>query len=173
MKNPGKLFEQDVVKSMPEYVYVHRLKDSAQSFKNSASWSWDNPCDFYFFDSDRRVFYAIECKSTKYKSMSVQTNKDDDSSKMIKYHQVSSLIKISKYNGVVAGFFLNFRDEKNDTERLYFINTKNFVHMMGSINKVSFNEIDLLTNNAIKIDGNRKRKRFKWNIDSFMKVYEV
>lgn len=169
--NSGKQFEKDFSSSFPSYCYVHRLKDSAQSYNNSKStrFAWDNECDFFIWDSNAHIFYAIECKSTKYKSISVQLDKEDKSNKMIKFHQIQSLTKISEYDGAIAGFCLNFRDEKNDTERLYFMNIVNFNKMMKSIGKASFNEIDIVLHNGIKILGNKKRIHFNWDLDTFLK----
>lgn len=170
-KNAGKQFEKDFSQSTPSYCYVHRLRDSAQSYNNSGNtrFAWDNECDFFIWDSKHRLFYAAECKSTKYKSMSVQLNKEDKSNKMIKLHQIQSLVKISKFDGAIAGFFLNFRDEKNNIERLYFMNVVDFNKMMDSVNKVSFNEIDILLNNGVKISGEKKRIHFRWDLDDFFK----
>jgi hypothetical protein len=172
MKNEGKRFEEDWSSSLSSYCFVHRLKDTAQSYNNSKQtrFTWDNPCDFFVFDSNAHLFYAIECKSTKYKSMSIQIDKNDKSSKMIKYHQIESLRTISKYDGAIAGFMLNFRSENNDIQRLYFISIENFDNMMQQLNKVSFNELDLLTvGKAISIKGEKKRTRWKWNLDDFFK----
>ena len=66
---------------------------------------------------------------------------------------------------------LNFRDEENDLQRTYFMNIKNFINMCGKIGKKSFNEIDLIMNGAIKIIGEKKRKRYRWNIDKFLIDY--
>lgn len=172
-KNSGKQFEKDFSSSIPSYCYVHRLRDSAQSYNKSkqTSFTWDNECDFFIWDSNKHIFYAAECKTTKYKSMSVQLDKEDESSKMVKLHQIESLTKISKYNGAIAGLFLNFRDEKNDTQRLYFMNIIDFNEMMKKINKVSFNEMDVLLHNGIKISGNKKRIHFNWNLDEFFESY--
>lgn len=169
--NSGKQFESDFSSSIPSYCFIHRLKDSAQSYNNSEKtrFTWDNPCDFFIFDSISRIFYAIECKSTKYKSFSVQIDENDKSSKMIKYHQIQSLIKISEYNGAIAGLLLNFRDEKNNMERTYFINIIDFNRMMKEINKVSFNEMDVILYNAVKINGVKKRIHYNWNFDEFFK----
>ena len=174
MKNVGKRFEEDFQKSVPSYCFVHRLKDSAQSYNNSraTSFTWDNPCDFFLYDSNAHLLYAIECKTSKYKSMSVQLKKDDNSSSMVKFHQINSLEKMSGYDGIIPGFFFNFRHfegEENYFEATYFQNVKDFITMMNNIDKKSFNELDLLTNNAIKIFGSKKRTRYTWNIDEFLK----
>ena len=168
-KNAGKAFEDDFKKSIPDYCFCHRLKDSSQSFieSNFSKFSWDNPCDFFVWNGNLRLFFAIECKSAKTKSISVQMNKEDKSSKMIKYHQIKSLTQISNYEGAIAGFFVNFRDEINNMERTYFIDITNFNKMMKEINKVSFNEIDLILSGGIKINGVKKRTRYTWDIHDF------
>lgn len=168
-KPAGKQFESDFSSSVPSYCYIHRLRDSAQSYNNSKNtrFAWDNECDFFIWDSKHRFFYAVECKSTKYKSMSVQLSEDDNSNKMVKYHQIESLTKISNYDGAIAGLFLNFRDEKNSLERTYFMNIIDFNNMMKNINKTSFNEMDILLNHGVKINGKRKRIYFKWDLDEF------
>lgn len=172
--NSGKLFENQFRKSIPDYCFIYRLKDSAQSFTNNSntSFAWNNPCDFFIFDSNKHLFYAIECKSTKFKSMSVQMNKDEKSSKMIKYHQIKSLTEMAEYSGLIAGLILNFRDEINDNERTYFIGINNFNRMMKEINKGSFNEMDIILYNAIKIEGVKKRVYYQWNIDKFLHEYK-
>jgi recombination protein U len=171
-KNVGKVFEEDFSSSIPSYCYVHRLRDSAQSYNKSkdTSFTWDNECDFFIWDSCTHIFYAIECKTTKYKSMSVQLDKDDKSQKMIKLHQIESLTKISEYDGAIAGFFLNFRDEKNNTQRTYFLNIIDFNKIIKDTEKKSINEIDIILNNGIKISGEKKRVRFRWDIDEFLKL---
>ena len=75
------------------------------------------------------------------------------------------------HNGAKAGFFLNFRDQKNETERTYFINIIDFNKMMKEINKVSCNEIDVLLHNGVKISGEKKRVHFKWNLEEFFENY--
>lgn len=166
----GKQFEKDLSSSIPSYCFVHRLRDSAQSYNNSknTSFSWDNECDFFIWDSNKHLFYAIECKSTKYKSMSIQIDKDDKSSKMIKHHQIESLTKISEYDGTIAGFFLNFRDEKNNMERTYFQSIIDFNRMIKEINKSSINELDIILYHGIKISGIKKRVHYRWNIEEFL-----
>lgn len=180
MKNVGKRFEEDFKNSIPSYCFVHRLKDSAQSYNNSAStaFAWDNECDFFVLDTKTHFLYAIECKTTKYKSMSVQLNKDDNPG-MVKYHQIDSLTKMSEYDRLLPGFFFNFRHfegKKNAFESLYWQNIDDFNLMMNKNGKKSFNELDLLMNNAVKISGDKKRSRYRWDIKEFfesMNVQEV
>lgn len=178
MKNSGKRFEEDFAKSIPQYCFVHRLKDSAQSYNNSTNtkFTWNNQCDYFVFDANTHLLYAIECKTTKFKSMSVQLDKDKDSSSMIKHHQIESLKKMSGYDGLIAGFVFNFRHfegQENAFESTYWQSIDDFDSMMGGNGKKSFNELDLIMNNAVKISGSKKRTRYAWDIDGFLKNMNV
>lgn len=168
VKNPGKRFESDVFSSVTSDMFVHRLKDSAQAYNNSkqTSFTWNNECDFFIYK--KPCLFAIECKSTKYKSMSVQIDKEDDGSKMIKYHQINSLMKMSGYDGVFAGFLFNFRDEKNNCERTYWQEINDFCNMIQQLNKKSFNELDIIMHKAIKLQGEIKRTHYKWDIKKLL-----
>lgn len=168
--NEGKKFEAQFRKSIPSYCLVHRLKDSAQSYNNNSNtlFSWENQCDFFIFDTKNRIFYTLELKSTKYKTLNFQTDKNDKSQKMIKYHQIESLRDFSEYSYVVSGFVFNFRDEEHNMERTYFQSIVDFNSMIKSINKKSFNEIDLIMYHAIKIDGEKKRVNYKWNVEKLL-----
>ena len=172
--NVGKKFEEDIKKSIPDYCLTIRIPDPPQSFtkRSDTRFSVKNPFDFIVFDSKAGVLYCFELKTTKYKSMSVQLDKKDKSSKMVKLHQIKSLEKISKYDGTISGLILNFHDENNDNQRTYFIEVNNFINMMKLVGKKSFNELDLLTvGNAKKILGNKKRTRWSWSLDEFFKSY--
>ena len=174
--NKGKQFESDIKQSFSKRCFVYRLKDSAMSYsKNSnTKFTWDNPCDFFVFDSKNKILFAFECKSTQYKSMSVQTDENDDKSKMIKYHQIESLTNMSEYDGIVSGFLLNYRDLENDMERTYFLNIKDFNNMMKQINKQSFNELDAIMHGAVKVNGEKKRVHYRWNMSELLdKLYQL
>lgn len=169
--NSGKQFEDNFKKSAPDYCFCHRLKDSAQSFIDSglSDFSWQNPCDFYLFDTKNRIFYALELKSSKQKYISFENIEEQKPKpKMIRKNQILSLIKIGEYNNTISGFFFNFRDEKNDMERTYFQSINKFMDMYRNIGKYSFNEIDLLLYGGIKINGEKLRKNYRWDLDEFL-----
>lgn len=171
--NSGKKFEKQFRLSVPDYCLLQRLNDPPQSFTQSKStkFSIKNPCDFFMFDSISHILYCLELKTTKYRSMSFEDIKSDEKqNKMIHKHQILSLLDFSNFENVTAGFILNFRDEKSGVERTYFQNITDFYSMCQKINKVSFNEIDLIMNgNAIKISGIKKRVNYQWNLDEFLK----
>lgn len=171
-KNAGKVFEEQFQKSVPVYCLLHRIKDSAQSFVKSdlARFTRDNPCDFLMFDNDARKLYCLELKSTKYKSMSFDdVSQKDSQGKMIKKHQIESLLKFSRFSNVHAGLLLNFRDEDNDEESTYYIDIQKFYRMAQLVGKQSCNVSDLKIAGAIEITGVKKRVNYLWDIDKFLK----
>lgn len=175
MKNAGKIFERDFSSSIPKYCLLIRIPDPPQAFEQNSNtkFSRKNVCDYYCYQSQSQIFYALELKSTKAKSMPYEDiNLDNPPKKMIHKHQILGLLNYSKYDNVIAGFVLNFRDEVNGTERTYFQNIKDFDSMCKKINKQSFNEIDLLMNGAVKINGDKKRIHYRWNLDEFFNTYE-
>lgn len=165
-KNVGKIFEEDFANSVPQDWYCHRLKDTAQSYNGSENtkFSWDNPFDYFLFNGN--TLYCLELKSTCQKYIGYQENKDDKSTKMIKWHQIESLTEASKYQNIVAGFLCNFRLD-NGEQLLYFFDIKDFNAMKDSINKKSFNIMDAVLYGAVKINGFKKRTRWHWNLDEF------
>lgn len=171
-KNVGKIFENNFKKSIPDYCMVQRLNDPPQGFieSSAARFAPKNPCDYIVFDSEGRILYCLELKTTKYKSISFEDiNETNQASKMIHKHQILGLLDMSKHDHVQAGFVCNFRDEANDTERTYYQSVQNFMKMIASIDKKSFNEMDLILNGAIKIKGTKYKVNHYWDIDGFMK----
>lgn len=169
--NFGKRFEESIKNSIPNHCLLVRLPDPPHSFtqRSDTKFSVKNPCDYLLFDSVSRSLLPLELKTTKYKSISFEDiNCDEEQNKMVHKHQILGLLKMSKYDGVFPSFIFNFRDEKNDMERTYLQDIKSFVYMTGIIGKSSFNEIDLLKYNAIRIDGEKKRTRYKWDIDGLL-----
>ena len=170
--NAGKKFEILFKSSLPSYCLYYRLIDPPQSFgKNDfLRFSWKNPCDIFLFDSRYGIFYTLELKSTKQKSFTFENINLDNKqpSKMIHKHQILSLDNFSKYNYVVSGFIFNFRYDSTNIEKTYFQNIRDFKNMTLSIQKKSFNEIDLIKNNGIEISGKKKRTNYTWDIDTFL-----
>lgn len=178
--NTGKKFETQFKKSVPDNCLLYRLKDPPQaqfSIQNNG-FSWKNPCDFFLFDTNKRILFCLELKSTKFKSMDFDINGEYENSKtkkMIKYCQIESLNEFANYDNVMSGFIFNFRpkdeNDKVQVERTYFQNVKDFISMCSSISKKSFNEIDLINNKAIRINGEKKRKLFVWDIKEFLDIF--
>ena len=177
-KNTGKVFESIIKSSSPSYLKVTRIPDPPQSFTQRADtkFSHKNPYDFEAFDSKHRIQYCLELKSVSQKYMSYQTSKDDDKNATIKWHQIEGLTNASEYNNVIAGFLLNFRLD-NDEQLLYFLDIKDFNKFKDSSTKRSFNIMDVVLCGGIKINGEKKRVNYRWNLDEFLenqsKIYPL
>lgn len=170
MRNNGKIFEDCLKKSMPDYALVYRLPDSAQSFGRSENlrFSKKNPFDFFVFDSIRGVLYGIEAKTVKGKSISFEREKDD--SAVIHYHQIQGLNEYNKYENTVFGFVIEFRD----IETTIFLDIESFNKLVSSIDKKSFTYEDICKH-KIKhtvIEQKKLRTRYTYDIDKFLKNYK-
>ena len=102
-----------------------------------------------------RTLYLIECKSTKGTSVPLS---------MIRNNQIEGLQEASKHN-LVAGILVNFRNENNDT---FFILIDEFIDMMNSINKKSFNIKDLESIGATRVENTKKRTRYTYDIEKLV-----
>ena len=172
-KNTGKIFEDDYKKSVEcdDSLINIRLRDEAQSFMKSAKFSHKNICDFILFDTEFGVMSFLELKSTKEKYMGfedITLDDDDIQERMIHKHQILGLSKYARKRNVISGFILNFRNEKDGTQRTFYIGIEDFLKMIARIGKKSFNMNDLIDYNGIEIDGERKRTRYRWNIKSLL-----
>ena len=156
-QNCGKLFEQDFKSSVLETCWVYRLRDNASSFAGGMNtrFTSSNICDYIMLDDITRTLFLIECKSTKGNSMSFN---------MIRQNQIQGLQEASKHH-LVAGMLLNFRNENNDT---FFVLIDDFLDMMNSINKKSFNIKDLESIGATRVESEKKRTRYRYNMSDLI-----
>ena len=84
---------------------------------------------------------------------------------MIRDNQMKGLVEAGQHC-LVAGLLINFRNENNDT---FFICIDDYVDMVENIDKKSFNIKDLMENSAVRVDCEKKRSRWKYNIEKFVK----
>lgn len=164
--NIGKKFEKDFSDSIPEYVLVHRLPDSAQAFGNNSGLRFSNksPFDFLLWDSRRRVLYALEMKSVSGKTISFERSKEDNG--VIHFHQIEGLNRYNKYEGVVCGFVINFRA----IETTIFICIDSFNKLIELVNKKSVSYNDIIENKIqyIVIPQTIKRTRYTYDVESLL-----
>lgn len=169
--NVGKVFESDFVKSAPNYLAIIRLPDPPQSFtkRSDTRFSRKNPFDYVCFSAKHRILLCAELKTTKFRSISFEDINDDNAqNRLIHKHQILGLMKYDEFESAACGFLFNFRDEKNNEERTYWQFIDDFNKMTKSINKHSVNELDILTNNGIKVQGRLKRVHYSWDIDKLL-----
>lgn len=161
--NPGKSFENNFSKSIPEDIYCLRIKDSASSFSpNSKSrFTSNNPFDFLIFYNG--ILFPLELKSTKSKSLSIQIS-EDDKGKEIKYHQIKSLEEANKYKKIISGFIFDFRGNKT-----YWMYIEDFLNFLKENNKKSININDVEKYNGIEIRKKKLRVNYRYDIKKIIK----
>lgn len=179
--NEGKKFEAVFKTSSPSYLKIVRIPDPPQSFtkREDTRFSKKNPYDFETYDSLHRISYSLELKSTSQKYLTYHTcekDEKDGKSAMIQWHQIEGLTKASEYDNCIAGFMFNFRLDSGE-QLLYFMNIKDFNRLRKSTNKKSLNIIDISLNNGVKINGEKLKKNYRWNLDEFLesqsKIYPL
>lgn len=164
--NIGKIFEEQLKKSVPDYALIYRLPDSAQSFGggNNLRFSNKNPFDFLLWDSKKHILYALEAKTVKGKSISFE--RESGESREIHYHQIQGLNEWNRYDGITCGFIIEFRE----LEKTVFIDINSFNKLIFSIDKKSFNYGDLEKSGLpyFLIPQTKKRTRYIYDIDSLL-----
>lgn len=171
-KNEGKNFESIFKSNAPSYFKIIRIPDPPQSFtqRSDTKFSKKNPYDFEAFDSIHRISYSLELKSTSQKYLVYHTCKEEEKegkNANIQWHQIEGLTKASKYDNCISGLMLNFRLD-NGEQLLYFLNINDFNDFRKGTNKHSINIMDVSLNGGIKINGEKLRKNYRWNLDEFL-----
>lgn len=169
-KNPGKVFEDCFIKSLPDYCWHKRLNDNAASWGNGANtrFASTNECDFLLFDCESRTLHALELKSTQ--SSLTFWRKDFEehgkkSSFNIKKNQILGLEKWSHYL-MNCGFIINFRHKDN---RTFFVMIDEFLDYTDKLEKKSINMDDVLQMNSIEIENELLRTNYTYDLDKFLK----
>ena len=144
--------------SIPNGCWFYRLRDNASSFAggDKTRFTSSNICDCLILDDKTRTLFLVECKSTKGTSIALT---------MIRENQRKGLIEASQHC-LVAGLLTNFRNENNDT---FFILIDDYINMVDNLDKKSFNIKDLINNGAIRVECEKKRSRWKYNIEKLIK----
>ena len=83
---------------------------------------------------------------------------------MIRENQRKGLIEASQHC-LVAGLLVNFRNANNDT---FFILIDDYIDMVDNLDKKSFNIKDLMENGAVRVECDKKRSRWKYNIEKLI-----
>lgn len=126
-------------------------------------FSQHSPCDCMLFDGEKGFFYTLELKTVGSKSISFEREKTDKG--IIHKYQVDSLLKFNRHKNVISGFILDFRE----SGFTYFCAISDFMTLISSIDKKSFNENDLdKYGNPITIKKKKLKINYKYYIDKLM-----
>lgn len=167
MINPGKRFEENFMKSVPENYYLKRLNDSTGFGKGNANTRFTsrNECDFIVYAN--KMLFLLELKSTEGTSFSFQKDSEDKKSKMIKYSQIIGLYKSTNLIGVIPGFLFNLRK----TDNTYFLHIKNFYRFFSDTEKSSINEKDIIDFGGILVNSTKLKVNYRYDIESLFNSF--
>lgn len=177
MKNEGKLFEQSFEDSIDkENILVKRFNDNAASFGGGTNtrFTSTNECDYELFDVESRTLYFLELKTTLNSLTYWRKDFEDKKKKQsfqIKKNQIEGLKKFSNYKNTVCGFVINFRNTENNNT--YFVSITDFLKYTNTFEKKSINEKDVQQMNAIVINCEKKRTRYKYDVQEFVNTTKI
>lgn len=147
MVNVGKAFERTFTNSVPESVFILRLRDMGGKYKKLANVK--NICDYILYRYP--TLFLLELKTTKGKSMPFDN---------LKVHQVAGLYVANKRRGIKGGFVFNFR-ELNET---YYLPADKVCEFVQEGSRKSF-PIDWCKANGYLIEQKKVRNSWKYGID--------
>ena len=157
--NEGKKFEQDFVKSVPEYIFRYRFKDGTAGFKGQKNenvrFQAKNVCDFMLY---HEKLILLELKSHKGKSIPFSC---------IRENQLEELSKANNFEGIVPGIVFNFRD----LELTYFVSIRHIHYYFHHAERKSF-PLEFIQQYGLPIDGHKKRVRYQYDIGEFVDELE-
>lgn len=168
--NKGKIFERQIKLSAErQNLFILRLNDTDLSWAKSekSKFSAKSPCDFILYNYPNIFF--LELKSTENKSISIQRELEDKNHKMIKLHQINSLVQMSQCNGAYAGFIFNFKERDGILEDTYYMSIQDFSNFLVNTDKMSINKLDIVQNNGIILEQKIMRKYYIYNLDKLIK----
>lgn len=169
MKNAGKSFESDFVKSVPDTVYHYRFKDGTAAWGGGEEtrFQHDNICDFLL--NDGRMF-LLELKSHLGKSFpytTVMGRYDKEKGKWSKEKQLNDLEKASHFPGIITGYVFNFRD----LTQTYFVHTRHVHYYFYHSDRKSF-PLDFIQQYGTEIHATLKKIHYRYDVKSFLEVVE-
>ncbi len=155
MKNPGKVFEEDIKKSVPKEYWIYRFKDGTANFSGSKNenvrFQAHNICDFMIMTKENLIL--LELKSHKGSSIPFSC---------IRKNQIEEMTKI-EHSKIKSYFLLNFRDSENTYAVLATVLKKYIENSNRKSVPISWCE-----ENGVKIMAIKKKVRYEYLIKDFL-----
>lgn len=155
MKNPGKVFEEDIKKSVPKEYWIYRFKDGTANFSGSKNenvrFQAHNICDFMIMTKENLIL--LELKSHKGSSIPFSC---------IRKNQIEEMTKI-EHSKIKSYFLLNFRDSENTYAVLATVLKKYIENSNRKSVPISWCE-----ENGVKIMAIKKKIRYEYLIKDFL-----
>ncbi|HIG0360431.1 Holliday junction resolvase RecU [Clostridium botulinum] len=153
--NPGKKFEEDIKKSVPNWCWIYRFKDGTANFAGTKNenvrFQAHNICDFMIMAKER--LFLLELKS--HKGASIPFN-------CVRKTQLREMAEIN-YSNIKAFFLFNFRDK----ERTYAIGAITLKKFIENADRKSI-PINWCKDNGIEITSEKKRSRFRYDLEALL-----
>lgn len=158
-KNPGKAFEEDMKKSVPEDCWIYRFKDGTANFggtKNeNVRFQAKNICDFMVMTKEDLIL--MELKS--HANISIPFD-------CIRSNQIEEMTKVN-HPKIKTYFIFNFRD----LEKTFAIESNKLRDYMETTTRKSipFTWCDEI---GIEIIGTKKKTRYRYDLKKFFAEVE-
>ena len=149
-KSAGKIFEEEIKACIPPEFFTERYKDDTAGF-----YGVTNPADYRLYKYP--YTFLLELKTHKGKSIPVEK---------IRPNQIQGMYKACQYYGIFAGFLLNYRD----LEETYYVSVGDLVEFINSTDRKSI-PVEWCRSYGEKIEQEKKRVRYKYNLDAFFRGY--
>lgn len=153
-KNPGKVFEEDIKKSVPKDCWIYRFKDGTANFSGTKNenvrFQAKNICDFMVMTKDELVL--MELKS--HASVSIPFD-------CIRKNQIEEMTKID-HPKIQAYFILNFRD----LEKTFAIDAKRLKEFIDTAQRKSI-PFSWCLDNGLEIVATKSRTRYRYSLQNF------
>lgn len=154
MKNPGKAFEEDIKKSVPEWCWIYRFKDGTANFTGNKNenvrFQAQNICDFMVMSKD--TLLLLELKSHAGASVPFTC---------IRKNQIEDMTKVN-HPKIKTYFVFNFRD----MEKTFAIKAKELKEYMETTTRKSI-PFKWCLENGIEITAKKKKVRFGYHLEQF------
>lgn len=154
----GKVFENNFKNSCKKQgVFCTRLRDNQLSFTTDEKTP-KQPYDFecYYFP----YLLCVELKATNLNYITFERNEKEKNKKMIHIHQIKGLNNVSKYNGVFAGFLIDFLT----SGKTYYVSIQKFIDFFNSTDKKSISEKEIISLSPIVVNKKLLRVNYEYDI---------
>jgi|GEM_PF-1435797 len=167
--NPGKIFEADIMNSIPEELFKYKLRDSASAWNTGGDlttksrFTTTNICDIQCHDG--QWLHLWECKSHKGNSFPTSPKYNSNNKLthygIIKVNQLNGLMEAYPKKNVEAGFLFNFSDK----EKTYFVTVTEVYAALVEEFKKSLNHEWIELHGILIPQSKKKRSKIHYNYE--------
>ena len=169
MKNLGKILEDNWRKSIPDYIFFYRFRDSSGNWGGNQQLRFtpSNIADCLIQDPFTGL-HLIELKNHKGKSIPLSciigTRKNNKPT--TKERQMQDLYEANKYTGVFSHIIVFFIDE----ERCFELGIHSFMDFINNEERKSI-PIEYFEKYGCEIEVEKLRTNYRFNIEKWLKEF--